>query len=51
MIAITNDGMPIIPWNIVQEGQYRFLAFESKNSMNIRIVIGEFFYSEIIWNN
>lgn len=50
-IVITNDGIPIVTWNIVQDNQYKFLAYESKTSMNIRIVIGEFLYAEVIWNN
>jgi len=41
----------IVTWNIVQDNQYRYLVYESKTSTNVRIVIGEFFYSEIIWTN
>lgn len=49
-ITILNDGTPITTWKIIQNGQYRFLAYQDKSSTNIRIVIGEYFYSEVIWN-
>jgi len=48
-ISMLDEGIPITTWNIVQNGQYRFLAYEDKGSTNIRIVIGEYFYIEVIW--
>jgi hypothetical protein len=50
-VSILNDGIPLTTWNIIQDNQYRFLAFNDKNSTTIRIVIGEYFYSEVIWDN
>lgn len=50
-IALTDDSIPMTLWNIVQENQYRFLAYENKSGLYVRIVIGEFLYSEVIWNN
>ncbi|WP_373035376.1 hypothetical protein [Sulfurimonas sp.] len=49
-ISVLDDGTPITTWKIIQDGQYRFLAYQNKSSINIRIVIGEYFYSEVIWN-
>ena len=49
-IHISSEGRLLYDWKIVQENQYRFLAFVSKNTICIRIVIGEFFFSEVIWN-
>ena len=50
-ISISNNNTPISTWNIIQDGQYRFLAFQNNSSITIRIVIGEYFYSELIWKN
>ena len=49
-ISILDDGTPITTWKIIQNSQYRFLAYQDINSINIKIVIGEYFYSEVIWN-
>lgn len=48
-ICVTEDGTPIADWKVVQENQYRYLAFEHKAGVCVRIVIGEFFYAEIVW--
>lgn len=50
-IAFINGNIPLVTWNIVQYNQYRYLVYESKTSTNVKIVIGEFFYSEVIWTN
>jgi len=50
-ISISNEGIPFYDWKIIQDNQYRFLAFVSENTICIRIVIGEFFFSEVIWDN
>lgn len=50
-ICISSKGLPFQDWKIVQDNQYRFLAFISETTICIRIVIGEFFFSEVIWNN
>jgi len=50
-ISILENVIPISTWNIIQDGQYRFLAFQEKSTITVRIVIGEYFYSELIWEN
>lgn len=51
-IEIDGNGECVSTWNIVQEGQYRYLAFiAGLNSISVRIVIGEFLYAEVIWEN
>lgn len=49
-ISILNDAIPLATWNIIQDNQYRFLAFNNKNSTIVRVVIGEYFYLEVIWD-
>lgn len=44
------EGVPFSQWNVVQENQYRFLAYHN-NSTHVRIVIGEFLFAEVIWQN
>jgi len=50
-MTITTDGTPVETWKIVQENQYRYLAYIERENITVRIVIGEYFYAEIIWNN
>lgn len=49
-VSVLSDGTPIFTWKIIQDNQYRFLAYHGTNSINIKIVIGEYFFSEVIWN-
>ncbi len=44
-----NGDKPIEAWKIVQENQYRYLAYNEKGGLYVRIVIGEYFFAEVIW--
>ena len=48
-VSFFENGLPITTWNIIQDSQYRFLVFQNKYTTTVRIVIGEYFYSEVIW--
>jgi|GEM_PF-1137034 len=50
-LTVSSNGKPTAIWNIVQDGQYRFLVFHNQSSTTVRIVIGEYFYSEVIWKS
>jgi len=42
--------LPISTWNDVQEGNYRYMAFVDESKLTVKIVISEFLYSEIHFN-
>ena len=48
-VSLSENGLAITTWNIIQDSQYRFLVFQNKYTTTVRIVIGEYFYSEVIW--
>lgn len=48
-VHYTSDGLPIYIWQVVQDKQYRFLAFHYADTTRVRIVIGEFLYAQVIW--
>lgn len=45
------EGKPIETWKIVQENQYRFLAYIEPGGLRVRFVIGEYFFAEVIWSD
>jgi len=46
----SDEAMVFSPWEVVQEGEYRFLAFPSGNMrITVRIVIFEMLFAEIIY--
>ncbi len=49
-ISISDTNIPFYQWKHIQKNQYRYLAFISKNTICVRIVISEFFFSEVIWD-
>ena len=50
-ITLSTTGEPFIHWKTIQDNQYRYLAFTSNDNICIRIVISEYFFSEVIWQS
>lgn len=50
-MTFSSSGVSVSAWKIVQEGQYRYLVYSgSGTDYLVRIVIGEYFYAEVIWS-
>jgi hypothetical protein len=48
-ILLSAEGNIITPWNIVQEGRYRFITFVADKGSVVRIVISEYFCAEVFF--
>lgn len=49
--VVTDDfGILYSIWDIIQEGRYRYIVFVD-SMITVRIVIGEYLFAEIIWDN
>ncbi|MEY4505092.1 MAG: hypothetical protein RL154_1389 [Pseudomonadota bacterium] len=51
ILAINQYDYLYYPWIIAQEGVYRYLVADSKNSQIVKIVFSEFLACEVIWND
>jgi hypothetical protein len=46
----SNLGVLVNDWVDVQEDQYRYLCYQDSNGVRVKIVIGEYFYSDVSWS-
>lgn len=45
---ITKDLL-VLDWVDVQEGRYRYLAYDDASGIRVQIVIGEYLYADLFW--
>jgi len=49
MISIVEDDSPHAPWQVVQEGRYRYFASACCHGNLVRMVLSEYLACEVIW--
>jgi hypothetical protein len=40
----------VVDWVDVQDGRYRYLAYEDPSGIRVRIVLGEYLYADVFWS-
>ena len=45
------EGISFLAWNDVQDGEYQYTAFIDKSNIVVKIIIQDFLFAEITFNN